>query len=577
MPLPFSKLQFGIKVLSLLLLLSLSSSCTYYFGSSWMKKAAGRNGNLVYKAGNRPAELTREELITIAKPVLDHWADRPLNDELLEGKVNGSRVLMAKLTLQQDVDSVNRFMQHMTVVGNSGSTSFMNKKGDYDFREIGIVGILCQFGDDTSLLYPATADHIVNTLLIETGSKPDTKTPRTLGLMRDTENHILMKEITRYLRNQWMFQHRDSSIVHDNTQNGMDAWFIHHLSEMLETGTYEFNANPYQGYTMSALFTLHSFAANDSVVQLCEQLLDELHWEYALGSYGFRTYRPFRRRVERAGITNLFGDPQGAISQSLCFKHNKRPFTLEDIKGKNYHQVINALVYRYQLPDNIYQLTISPSAEYFVQLGHGYKASPEVISAGPGWLLSGGGVKRGKASQIVPRPITLLLADTASDLNSCFYIPDDRKPSKWNQTGVHHRFAVGRYPVHVPERFSPVAEKHGWRVYNVYGNGSLFVVIKELPGLSLMLLYNDWKFEPQALVDLLAKDNSDDKTLYNKCEVSRHGLVEYDLKAPKNKWVIDYVNLRPVDRNFDAWPRHQGWFASYQFMRKLKKATPPSQ
>lgn len=577
MPLSNKVLHFRVKVISLLLLLSLSSGCTYYFGSSWMKKAAGREGNLQYKAGNRPAELTREELIDIARPLLEYWADRLLNDELLEGKVNFSRVLMAKLTLGQDIDTVNRFMKYMTVVGTSGSTSFMNKKGDYDFREIGIVGILCQFGDDTTLLYPATADHIVNTLLIEKGSKPDTKTPKTLGLMRDTENHILMKEITRYLRDQWIYQHRDTSKEHDNTLNGMDKWMIDHLSEMLETGTYEFNANPYQGYTISALFTLHSFAANDTVVQLCEQMLDELHWEYALGSYGFRTYRPFRRRMERAGITNLMSDPQGAISQSLCFKHDKKPFTLEDIKGGNYHQVINALVYRYQLPDNVYRLTVSPTEEYFVQIGHGLKASPELLSAGPGWLLSGGGVKRGKVSQIVPRPITLLLADTATDLNSCFYIPDNRKPNKWNQTGVHHRFAVGRYPIHVPERFEPIAEQDGWKVYDVYGRGRLFVVTKELKGLSLILLYNDWQFDAQALADIVAEYNPDDKTLYKKCTAPRHGVVEYDVKAPKNKWVIDYVNDLPVDRKFDSWPRHQGWFANYQFMAKPAKTTPPSQ
>lgn len=565
----------GVIILGTLLLLT--SGCTYYFGSSWMKKAAGRNGNLEYKPSQRPAELTREEQIEIVRPLLEYWAERPLNDELLEGKVSGSRVLMAKLTLHKDIDTVNRFMQYMTVVGNSGSTSFMNKKGDYDFREIGIVGILCQFGDDTTVLYPATADHIVNTLLIEKGSKPDIKTPKTLGLMRDTENHILMKEITRYLRNQWIFQHRESTEEHDNTKNGMDRWMIHHLQEMLETGTYEFNANPYQGYTMSALFTLHSFAANDTVVQLCEQLLDELHWEYALGSYGFRTYRPFRRRQERAGITNLFGDPQGAISQSLCFKHDKKPFRLEDIKGNNYHQVINAIVYRYQLPDDVYRLTVSPAEEYFVQIGHGLKASPELLSAGPGWLLSGGGVKRGKVSQIVPRPITLLLADTASDLNSCFYIPDDRKPNKWNQTGVHHKFAVGRYPVHVPERFRPVAEKDGWQVYDVYGRGNLYVVTKSKKDLGVILLYNDWQFEPQGLVDLVAEYNPDDKLLHKKCTAPRHGVYEYDLHAAKNKWVIDYVNDLPVDRKFDSWPRHQGWFANYQYMKKPVRPTPPSQ
>ena len=43
-------------------------------------------------------------------------------------------------------------------------------------------------------------------------------------------------------------------------------------------------------------------------------------------------------------------------------------------------------------------------------------------------------------------------------------------------------------------------------------------------------------------------------------------LIEYDLDAPKDQWVINNVNKKTVNRNFDQW----AFFESLSFKRGLK-------
>lgn len=551
---------------ALLLIMLSGSGCTYYFGKSWMKKAPGREGSLSLPNTMRPVPYTPEQTVNNGKELLWHWAEKPLTDEVADSKITATRMVLARLMLKHEVPETNAFLMKMTVTGIGGSTHFMNKKGDYDFREIGLVGILHQFGDDTTVLYPETAKYITEVLLIETGSKPKTRTPHMLGLMRDTENHILMKEITRYLRNQWIFDHYDDDAQYDNSKNGMEQWFIKHLTHMNETGAYEFNANPYMGYTLSALLTLHSFTGSDTVKQMTQQVLDELNWEYALGTYNFRGYQPFRRRMERSSRTNLQNAPHTAMMLTWYYKYRNQPIKLEDIPG-NYHQALNALVYEYQLPVQIYCEAVDTECappdgsrrEYFVRIGHGVKASPEIYSAGTKFLISAGGVMRGKRSQIVPRPIVLLLNDTVKDLNNCFYIPASRKPNKWNQTGVYHKFAVGREPVHIPDNQLPKGKEAGWEVYDPYGDGMFYVVVYSRDDLGIMAIVNDWAHgDAKTLAHYMAVTNKPFDP--RECFQMPYGpQICYDLDAKKKRWVIESVQgEEPLDRKFDKWPRHQG-------------------
>ena len=76
----------------------------------------------------------------------------------------------------------------------------------------------------------------------------------------------------------------------------------------------------------------------------------------------------------------------------------------------------------YRLPDETARWVLEKPGDYFVRMGHGPGGSPEVYSGGPGYLISGGGVNRGKASLLVARPITLILDDGAKDLSEVLHL-----------------------------------------------------------------------------------------------------------------------------------------------------------
>jgi len=63
-------------------------------------------------------------------------------------------------------------------------------------------------------------------LLIEEGGKYRVKVPRSLGLVNDTENHYLMTEGSRYLKNRWLQLHGHFEKKFDNIQNGLEKWLL---------------------------------------------------------------------------------------------------------------------------------------------------------------------------------------------------------------------------------------------------------------------------------------------------------------------------------------------------------------
>jgi hypothetical protein len=111
------------------------------------------------------------------------------------------------------------------------------------------------------VLYPQTRDHLLNTLLPLEGGDPLVKVPRTLGLIPDTENHLLMTEGSRYLKNRWLALHGSSLSMHDNVANGLEEWLLTLIEELRMAGLHEFNSIPYEGYTLTALLNLDAFGS----------------------------------------------------------------------------------------------------------------------------------------------------------------------------------------------------------------------------------------------------------------------------------------------------------------------------
>jgi hypothetical protein len=543
------------KLLILLLIIASSPGCTYYFGSSWFKKAPAYRNSDPMPFSTELRERT-EKTNYQKHPLIQHWADKNLRGWSIKDKSGTPRVMLAKLALKQDIQRVNEFLLVSEPWGISGSTSPYFKKGDYDFTQIILCSVLHLFGEDKAVLWPKTRDHLLNVLLLEEGGEPNLKSPRTMRIMRDTENHILMTEITRYLKNQWLKNHGSKEEKHDNSRNGLEKWFRAHLKEMLRTGMYEFNARPYMGYTLSALLTLHAFAESDELVHLSQKILDHMNYTYAMSSMDYRRSVPFRRRLAREKNTDIFNDPHSAMMKAWVKKFKGEAVKPTDMDyGK--HQALMALLLSYQLPEKVVELAENTTGEYLLRIGHGHKASPEIHSRGGGFLLSAGGVQRGKTSQIVARPTVLILDDGAMDYQNCFYLTGKGKMRKWNNTGVYHRFACAERPVYIPEKYSPSLEQGGWKIFKPYSDRNFFIAIYNRKKLGLLLIFPEWEAGAQNLVEELQKENPDEDLLKEEVHFPDGLKIQYDIKAPKGKWVIKSSNTLHADRDYDDWARLQ--------------------
>ena len=253
------------------------SSCTYYLGPN--KWANRFEQNTKQQKSINLNTLSQEEIednISMFKEQLEDFSNRNhvIWSEKYGDTVLNPRVIFVKLLLKKEVFQVNTDILKFKAWGTTGTSGLVNPKGDYDFNEILWTKILWYFNDQPEILLPQVAQHIIDYLIIDNGSEPEHKAPNTLGLLRETENHILMKETSRYLKNQWLFEHGYTAAEYNNKLNGMDEFFIHHLEEMNTTGFFEFNANPYISLTFEALHVIYNYVDNDEIQKLCKQIMD---------------------------------------------------------------------------------------------------------------------------------------------------------------------------------------------------------------------------------------------------------------------------------------------------------------
>lgn len=486
------------------------------------------------------------------------WADKPLGNWKENGKTDVPRAILGRLLSKTKIEEANTYLAGLKPRGKVGSRWLLNPEGDYDFTLTPLTAILFLFDDKPELLFPGTKKHMVEILLTAQGEAFTDAVPGTLGKIKETENHLLMIEGSRYLKNQYLRNHGENAAEFNNEMNGMENHVLGLLHEVTGIGLYEFNSIPYLGYTIAAILNLEAFGS-EKVRLAARTSLDYLNFTYALGSYRLKYYPPFRRRYEKSKITSLSADYQTEYIKSWLSFHPDLNFSGEKVTARS-HAIIGACM-PYRPADEIIDLIFDKSRGYFVKLGHGEDASPELYAAGPGYLLSAGGVNRGKWSNIVARPVCLFLDDDEDDLSGVFHINGKGNDfMKWNNTGVYRNFACSNGEVYIPQKFKPAAEKGLWKVYKV--SDSLSVAVHSSPGLGIITLFKN--MEPGHLIEELHKYNQDAGILKTFFRFPGGSLIGYDVNAPKNKWVIQSVDGIAQDRLFDQWPLVDGDYNAVQ-------------
>jgi hypothetical protein len=193
-------------------------------------------------------------------------------------------------------------------------------------------------------------------------------------------------------------------------------------------------------------------------------------------------------------------------------------------------------------------------ADYFVQIGHGSDGSPELNSGGPGYLITAGGIANDRFSQAVARPTSLMLEDGAMDLKELLHVSGSGDQYRqWNNTGVHRKFAVGAGSVWIPEGWQPSARSGTWSVYERMGH-RIGVHSSDSLGVFCLLPEGD----AAELVQELAEANPDTMRLKAHFKWPDGPVLEYDVFAPKEQWVIVSVDGKAVDRDHRSWPLMKG-------------------
>jgi hypothetical protein len=489
-----------------------------------------------------------------ADSVIGEWAEMPMADWENDGKTTAPRILLARLYAKKDIPETNKCIQLLMPRGVTGSQWLLNPQGDYDFTLTTLTTILFLFGDNPELLYPETRNHLVKVLLTESGGKFRKHVPHSLGIFIDTENHILMTEGSRYLKNQWLALHGDSSNEFDNVKNGMELRLHNFLSGLTSMGLYEFNSLPYIGYTIAALLNLEAFGS-EQIRSDARKVLDYMNWCYALGSLELNHFPPMRRRYEKAGIRDFASNYHTAFMTTwLHFLNDTLP--LPSRKLVHAHTLVASCL-PYRPADDAVQWQFEKGNGYFVQFGHGPWASPEIYTAGNNYLISAGGANRGKNSHIVPRPICLMLKDGANSVNETvhFYGPSEDY-MKWNNTGVFQNLAVAAGPVHIPKHFQPDTVHGNWSAYALQDSIILIVYSSDDFGLFLV----EENVAMMEFFESIITLNSDELKLKSSFIFRDEKVIQYDVNAPHRYWVIQAENGVELNRKVDTWPLINGEF-----------------
>ncbi|MDC7225933.1 MAG: hypothetical protein PQJ61_04115 [Spirochaetales bacterium] len=492
----------------------------------------------------------------VVKNLISYWAQKDIPEWNKQGaKIKAPRIILAKLIMGIDIDSVNNYLLNKAVEpwSESGSTWALRKGGDYDFTEVPLTAILYKFGNKPGLLYPETRDHLLNNLLIESGNKVRAHVPGSLNIVPDTENHILMTEGSRYLKNQYLRDvYGNTDPQYNNRTNGVETFLMDFLDELIDAGLFEFNSLPYSGYTITALMNLEAFA-EEPLSSKAQEVLDTIMFKYALGSLDMRRCVPFRRQPQKAGTTSIQADDTSMLSR-LWVSIDDPDFQILPITDR-LHTAFYAAIMPYRVPDKTLNLIKEKDFPYFARLGRGTEASPEIFSGGPGYLLSAGGVYRGKSSMIVARPTTLILSDGITDYRDCFHLHGRGDYKDWNNTGVFRNFACSDQHVFIPEWAEPTAYSEGWYIYNL--NPSLSIAAfndAKKKDLGLLVLFPGYTENHHMLAESLSKSNPDTNRLYTEFVWPNGDIITYDVKSKNNVWVIATFNYEVLERNFDKWP-----------------------
>ena len=312
---------------------------------------------------------------------------------------------------QEAFDSLRQ--QRVESKPGTSTDSIPFRTGEYDVALTRYVAILNRFG---GILPADVYDHILNDLLnVRSGLTLSDFYPFFPVPIPESENHLNNMESSRFLTNELLFA-RTGDSQYDNANNSVTIlghsasvkqFWLERLRNFMETDFIEYNARPYQGYSLGAIQNLAGFAKDPDVKLAAEMVLNYVSAKLAASSNDNRRVVPYRRRKD-ANTPALLGphaDPQSARMLVYVGDLNilkQANVTVSPGAGQelqNQHDFFGpwyggtdaqmAITSSYRIPDLILDSILNPNHRLFYQGIHHY--ADEQYAGSPSYLISAGG------------------------------------------------------------------------------------------------------------------------------------------------------------------------------------------
>ena len=237
----------------------------------------------------------------------------------------------------------------------------------------------------------------------------------------ETENHRLMIESSRFLKNQIIL---DDEPRHPNIrklqadQDALKRWLLGAMGEIMRHDFAEFNSRPYQRLSHFALFNLADFSTDDDVRRGARMVLEFALAKFALASREGIRVAPYRRLVEymnkNPNMLDFGGEGSDHPIATMLYyagQTQRLPTLRGTVEGEKSTKALSygapsSLIYAatssFAPGDPILDLVIDKTTPYFQRIHH---AGIEIYGSAPGFTVAAGGIRTPQALTLQVGPI----------------------------------------------------------------------------------------------------------------------------------------------------------------------------
>jgi len=530
--------------------------------------------------------------------VISAYLSRPLPDFSKDSSGTFGNIALARLMADYAVDELRQAIlspqtKPYAKVGTDITIlpGLCERHGDYDFMLQYLVRLayLSRSQNNTRLGEMAYKKLIFYLLNTNGSHHYSTFSLGLCGVHKDTENHILMTETSRYLSNQLLYERPEIPDAkrkeYDNELNGSNKWMLKHLQNFFLNYFEEYNSKPYQGYTVLAISNLYKNAWNPQVKLKAQMLLDLLSAVFAVQSNRLRRLVPFRRQPKFEPMTRpVLADAETARHTYLAgsFHYLKaQPIPWQVPYGD--HLMLGAIINDYKVPDLILDLIIGGNNKsYFQKIRHD---TVEIYYARPEFTLSAGGYYTNhfdmatKEQDGWARPTAIIPSeDLSADYANWIRFTGHNNRLKRKNTCLYKNFACGlgmQIPESIPENCQ---EAYGhWTFFNFnsptcplkYG---FYVATwkQECKSLACMFKGDNFGFLEVRAANEIGYENFKNSIWvanqarqfkFNKIAHFKNSYgeeIKFKFREKKDKWEIYSADDEKFEREFKKWPFFSG-------------------